>query len=105
LKLLVLSKRAGLLNIKLERGGLKMTKKYYSILSGLFSIMAIFPLIAGLTKWGNALYVAVLNISIFLPMIFGLLGLIFALIGIKAKVKVSLVLMNVLGVSLSLFLM
>lgn len=45
------------------------------------------------------------SVSIFLPMIFGLLGLIFALIGIKALVKVSLVLRNVLGVSLSLFLM
>jgi hypothetical protein len=81
-----------------------MTKKYYSILSGIFFIMAIFPLIAGLTKWGNEIYVAVLNVSIFLPLIFGVGGLIFALIGINGKVKISLVLVNGLGVSLSLFL-
>lgn len=82
-----------------------MTKKYYSIFSGMFFIMAIFPLIAGLTKWGNEIYVAVLNSSIFSPLIFGVLGLIFALIGMKGKVKISLVLVNVLGVSLSLFLL
>ncbi|MGM0830277.1 MAG: hypothetical protein ACQEU4_18805 [Bacillota bacterium] len=67
-----------------------MTKKYYSIFSGVFFIMAIFPLIAGLTKWGNEIYVAVLNISIFLPLIFGVLGLIFALIGMNGKVKLVL---------------
>jgi hypothetical protein len=66
--------------------------------------MAISPLIAGLTNWGNGLYVAVLDISIFTPLVFGLLGLIFAFIGIKGKIKVSLVLVNVLGISLSLFL-
>jgi hypothetical protein len=81
-----------------------MTKKYYLIISGVFFIMAIFPLLAGLTKWGNVIYVAVLNVSIFLPLIFGVLGLIFALIGISGKVKISLVLVNVLGVSLSIFL-
>jgi hypothetical protein len=81
-----------------------MTKKNYSILSVVFFIMAIFPLIAGLTKWGNPIYVAVLNISVFLPLIFGVLGLIFAFIGIKGSVKVSLVLVNVLSVSLSSFL-
>ncbi|MYL53909.1 hypothetical protein GLW08_11230 [Pontibacillus yanchengensis] len=81
-----------------------MVKKYYSFLSGAFFIFAVFPLIAGLTKWGNELYIAVINISIFLPLILGILGLIFALIGIKGKVKVSLVIMNVLGVFLSIFL-
>ena len=79
-------------------------KKYYSILSGVFFIMAVFPLIAGLTEWGNELYVAVLNVSILVPLILGVVGLIFALIGIRGKVKVSLILVNVLGVSLSIFL-
>ncbi|MCR8848286.1 hypothetical protein NQ095_07720 [Rossellomorea sp. SC111] len=81
-----------------------MKKKYYSILSGVFFIMATFPIMAGLTKWGNELYKTVLNASIFLPLILGVMGLIFALIGIKGKVKVSLVLLNVLGLTLSLFL-
>ncbi|WP_085505188.1 hypothetical protein [Thalassobacillus devorans] len=81
-----------------------MTKKYCSILSVSFFILAVFPLLAGLTEWGNALYVAAINISIFLPLILGVLGLIFALTGIKGKVKISLVLINVLGVLLSTFL-
>ncbi len=81
-----------------------MTKKYYSILSGVFFIMAVFPLAVGLTKWGNEFYIAVLNVSIFLPLILGVLGFIFALIGIKGRVKGSLVLLNVIGVSLSAFL-
>ncbi|MBM7553958.1 hypothetical protein [Thalassobacillus pellis] len=81
-----------------------MTKKYCSILSVSFFTLAVFPLLAGLTEWGNALYVAVINISIFLPLILGVLGLIFALTGIKGKIKISLVLMNVLGVLLSTFL-
>jgi hypothetical protein len=81
-----------------------MTKKYFSILSGVFFIMAVFPIVAGLTNWGNELYVAVLNVSIFLPLILGVLGFIFALIGIKGNVKGSLVLLNIVGVSLSAFL-
>jgi hypothetical protein len=83
---------------------LEMTKKYYSILSGVFFIMAVFPIVAGLTNWGNELYVVVLNVSIFLPLILGVLGFIFALFGIKGKVKGSLVLLNIVGVSLSAFL-
>jgi hypothetical protein len=81
-----------------------MAKRYYSILSGVFFVMAVFPLAAGLTEWGNGLYVSVLNISIFLPLISGVLGLLFALIGLRGKVKLSLVTVNVLGVSLSGFL-
>ncbi|MGF2617482.1 hypothetical protein FZC84_15320 [Rossellomorea vietnamensis] len=81
-----------------------MKKKSYSVLSVVFFIMAVFPLIAGLTTWGNDLYAAVLNISIFLPLIFGLAGLTFALLGMRGKVKISLILVNVLSVALSLFL-
>ncbi|WP_260412501.1 hypothetical protein [Alkalihalobacillus sp. TS-13] len=36
-----------------------MTKKNFSILSGVFFILAVFPLIVGLTGWGNEMYVAV----------------------------------------------
>ncbi|KOO47453.1 hypothetical protein [Priestia koreensis] len=79
-------------------------KKYYSILSGVFFIMATFPLLAGLTKFGNFLYVDLLKVSIFFPLVLGVIGLIFSLMGIKGKVKISLVLMNTLGIVLSLFL-
>ncbi|MGE7218522.1 hypothetical protein ACQKJC_18645 [Priestia koreensis] len=77
-------------------------KKYYSILSSVFFIMTTVPLLAGLTKSGNFLYVALLEVSIFFPLILGVIGLIFALIGVKGGVKVSLVLVNGVGIALSL---
>ncbi len=49
----------------------------------------------------NELYVVVINVSIFLPLILGVLGFILALGGIKGKVKGSLVLLNIIGISLS----
>ncbi|MEW4326974.1 hypothetical protein Q0N12_09890 [Rossellomorea marisflavi] len=79
-------------------------KKTYSILSGAFSVMAIFPILAGLTKWGFPLYVAVLEVSLFLPFTLAFAGLVFALMGLKGKWKISLVVMNAAGLSLSLFL-
>ncbi|WP_408009595.1 hypothetical protein ACJROX_04650 [Pseudalkalibacillus sp. A8] len=81
-----------------------MSKKTFSVLSGVFFILAVFPLIAGLTRWGNKIYVAVLSISIFSPLIFSLLGLTFGLVGNKGKAKLVLVMLNILGVGLSLFL-
>ncbi|UNL86894.1 hypothetical protein [Priestia koreensis] len=79
-------------------------KKYYSILSGVFFIMTTLPLLAGLTKFGNFLYVDLLKVSIFFPLVLGVIGLIFSLMGIKGKVQISLILMNALGIVLSLFL-
>ncbi|MGD6793135.1 hypothetical protein [Metabacillus indicus] len=81
-----------------------MPKKYFSILSACFLILSVLPLVAGLTKWGNPLYEWVLTISLFLPLSFALLGLIFAFAGAGGKLKGSLIIMNALGVSLSAFI-
>ncbi|WP_275477425.1 hypothetical protein [Bacillus coahuilensis] len=42
-----------------------MKKRNASIFSAVFFIISVFPIVVGLTEWGNPLYVAVLNISIF----------------------------------------
>ncbi|MCM3594886.1 hypothetical protein M4D55_03670 [Metabacillus idriensis] len=82
-----------------------MSKQNTSLLSGVFFILGVIPLIVGLTKWGNGIYVAVLSVSIFLPLILNVLGLIFALFGVKGKMKITLVLANCLGLCLSIFLL
>ncbi|WLD92482.1 hypothetical protein [Alkalihalobacillus sp. AL-G] len=82
-----------------------MSKKSFSYLSALFFVLSVFPLLAGLTRWGNGLYVYVLNINIYSPVIFGGIGLLFALFGMKGKVKIGLVLLNILALCLSLFLL
>ena len=56
-----------------------MTKKTSSILSVLFFILAVLPLIFGLTKGGNGIYLAVINVSIFIPLYFSVLGLVYGL--------------------------
>ncbi|MBN9653358.1 hypothetical protein J0K78_03690 [Halobacillus sp. GSS1] len=81
-----------------------MSMKSLSISSALLFILTVFPLLAGLTRWGNDIFTAVLNISIFLPLIFGVLGLAAGLFGIKGRVKVSLVVFNLIGICLSSFL-
>ncbi|MGR9049649.1 hypothetical protein ACQ4XT_13570 [Halobacillus faecis] len=81
-----------------------MSKKSLSISSGLLFILTVFPIIAGLTRWGNGIFTAVLHISIFLPLTFAVLGLAAGLFGIKGSVKVSLVVVNFIGICLSSFL-
>ncbi|UOR12810.1 hypothetical protein [Halobacillus amylolyticus] len=80
-----------------------MSKKAFSILSALLFILTVFPIIAGPTRWGNGLFVFVLDISIYLPLILGGAGLVFGLLGRKGNVKVSLVLLNIIGSFHSLY--
>ena len=68
-------------------------------------VSSVGPLLAGLTDWASGVYVAVIRVSLFLPLIFSILGLVFAFLGIKGKVKVILVLGNIVGLCLSLFLL
>ncbi|WP_010172558.1 hypothetical protein [Bacillus coahuilensis] len=81
-----------------------MKKRNASIFSAVFFIISVFPIVVGLTEWGNPLYVAVLNISIFFPLMISIVGFIFAFIGIGGKVKISLVVLNAIGSILSSFL-
>ncbi|MGX1194561.1 hypothetical protein [Metabacillus sp. SLBN-84] len=81
-----------------------MSKKSLSLLSGFCFVIAVFPLLAGLTKWGNSLYTGVLQISVFLPLLFASAGLLFALVGTGGRLKGVLVSLNAAGFSLSAFL-
>ncbi|MDX8290416.1 hypothetical protein SLL00_11460 [Metabacillus indicus] len=81
-----------------------MSKKSRSLLSGFCFVIAVLPLLAGLTKWGNSLYTGVLEISVFLPLLFASAGLLFALIGAGGRLKGILVSLNAAGVSLAAFL-
>ncbi|KGP72868.1 hypothetical protein N782_09760 [Pontibacillus yanchengensis Y32] len=78
-------------------------KKLFTILSIVLFVLSIIPLI-GLTKWGNGIFVAVLEISLFLPLCFGFIGFVFALFGVKGKTRLSLILLHIFGVCLNLFL-
>lgn len=71
-----------------------MSKKSLSISSALMFILPVFPLLAGLTRLGNDIFTAVLNIRNFSPLIFGVLGLVAGLFGIKGSKIVSLVVLN-----------
>jgi hypothetical protein len=79
-------------------------KKTFSILSAVFFVIAVFPILAGLTSWGNDLFVSVLSVSVFLPFGFSVAGLVLAFLGVKGKTKFGLVLLNSAGAGLSLFL-
>ena len=75
-----------------------MTKKYFTILSGIFFILTILPFSFATTTWGDKLFTLVINISLYLPLFFGGLGLIFGLLGEKGLLKQSLVFLNILGI-------
>lgn len=80
-------------------------KKLFSIFSGLFFVLGTVPLLFSLSGWEDSFYVTVINISLFLPLIFSILGLVFAFIGIKGKIKLILVLGNLIGLIISLSLL
>ncbi len=74
-----------------------MLNVLYSILSAIFFALMILPLALPYSSSGFNLLEAFLIISIYLPIIFGLTGLILAIIGVKGQVRLYLVLFNVFG--------
>ena len=81
-----------------------MRKKVFTALSGICFFLAAFPLIF-MTNWGAAFFSALINISIFLPLLLGILGCVFALLGLKGSMRVSLILLNGLSILLILFVL
>ena len=82
-----------------------MRKKVFTALSGICFFLAAFPLIFMTTDWGAALFSALINISIFLPLLIGILGCVFALLGLKGSMRVYLILLNGLSILLILFVL
>lgn len=66
-----------------------LNKKIYSYLSVLFLILMISPLVAG-----DEYFVLILDISIFLPIILGVLGVFFGMLGVKGLIRVYIVVAN-----------
>ncbi|ALC85144.1 hypothetical protein AM499_04430 [Bacillus sp. FJAT-22090] len=75
-----------------------MKKKIYSFLSALFLILMVSPLIAisFLGQRSDAYLEFIWNISFYLPIIWGFLGLLFGVIGVKGNVRISLVFANII---------
>lgn len=66
-----------------------LNKKIYSYLSVLFLILMISPLVAG-----DEYFLLILDISIFLPIIWGILGVFFGMLGVKGPIRVYIVVAN-----------
>ena len=73
-----------------------LSKKVYSSLAVFFLILMISPLAAMslLGAKGDAYFNFILDISIFLPLIWGILGVFFGMIGVKGLVRVCIVVAN-----------
>lgn len=73
-----------------------VNKKVYSCISVFFLLLMISPLAAMsfLGTRGDRYFEFVLDISIFLPLIWGVLGVFFGMIGVKGLVRVSIVVAN-----------
>lgn len=73
-----------------------MNKKIYSCISVFFLILMISPLAAMsfLGARGDRYFEFILDISIFLPLIWGVLGVFFGVIGVKGLVRVDIVVAN-----------
>ncbi|RLQ92812.1 hypothetical protein [Planomicrobium sp. Y74] len=74
-----------------------MLKKVFSVLSAFCFILLILPLVLPYSPDGFDLLEAILNITVFLPVILGVAGIVLALIGMKGQVKLYLVLFNAFG--------
>lgn len=70
----------------------KINSKILSLLSVVLLILTISPL------WSDKLFLAILELSLFWPFVFGLAGILFAWIGIKGEVRVILLFTNILAI-------
>ncbi|WP_025784582.1 hypothetical protein [Sporosarcina sp. D27] len=65
--------------------------KIFSVLSGGILILILTPL------WSDRLFTIFINISLFFPFVFGILGIIFGWFGIKGGVRGVLLFTNILA--------
>jgi|SRR5690625_252981 len=84
----------------IKKSQAKVKEKCFSIFSLIFLILAM-PL------WNDRLFDAVINISVFLPFVLGIFGIIWGSFGIKGNVRLSLIGLNVFAFAfyLIIFLM
>ena len=75
----------------------KTLYKCFSFLSGVFFILTISPLLS------EEIFDILIKISLFLPFVLGMLGIIFGWFGIKGEVRISLLFINSLAFIFYLF--
>lgn len=76
----------------------KVSSKVLSLLSGLLLILTIMPF------WNESLFSYLININVFLPFAFGVLGVVFGWLGIKDGVRGFLVTANSLAIAFYLII-
>lgn len=69
----------------------KSIEKSFSLLSLLMFMLMATPI------WNERLFDYIIDISLFLPFVFGLLGIIFGWFGIKEGTRASFILINILA--------
>lgn len=81
-----------------------MQKRVFSVLSAVFCFLTFSPLIAMPNDWGEQIFIFITEITIYLPFVLGVLGIFFALVGVKGEIKAILFILNTLGLIVYLFI-
>ncbi|WKA56645.1 hypothetical protein [Planococcus shixiaomingii] len=80
-----------------------MRKKLFSFLSAAFFLLMIVPLALPYSAEGFDLFVFFLSLNFYLPLVFGVFGIISGLLGMEGSLKFYLVLLNALSFVFYLF--
>lgn len=73
-------------------------QKRATILASLFFILSVIPLIAFMTSWGAAMVELFNRVTLFIPIAFGVVGLIVSLFKVKGWPKGWLIAANLLSI-------
>lgn len=82
-----------------------MLKKLYSILSAICFALMILPFALPATPGGFDLLVFIMDINFYLPLVFGVAGIVLGLLGVKGTVRLYLVSFNAWGLAIYIFIM
>ncbi|WP_339148857.1 MULTISPECIES: hypothetical protein [unclassified Sutcliffiella] len=69
-----------------------------TIMGTLFFLLSAIPLVAFMTSWGSALIELFNKVTIFIPIVCGLVGLIVSIVGVKGWQKGWLIAANLLSI-------
>lgn len=81
-----------------------MLKQIYSLISAICFALMILPLALPSSPGSFDLLVFILDLNFYLPLIFGVVGIVLGLLGIKGNVRLYLVLFNVCGLGIYIFI-
>lgn len=81
-----------------------LIKKTYSILSAIRFALMILPFAFPSSPNGFDLLTFILDINFYLPLIIGIAGIVLGILGVKGNVRMYLVLFNICGLSIYVFI-